>query len=517
MADRKLTPIGFDSAADARVINSNFEITENLIDTNTASINNVDGKVDAEETRAKGVEDTISGNLQTEITRATTAEGNLSTNIATHTTQIANIQTTIGNLSQSISNLQENLADFIGSFNTKADLLAYSGSLTNNDWAVVLDDETHSNQCWQYIYKASTTTWQAEFMINEKPLTQTQWDAVNSGITAALVTQIGTNTTNIAGKQDTLTAGTGIDITNNVISATGGSGSDGACYKYLFRFSDTNPSSGNLEFCYFWLSSTQKFNDATLTGPKNSSEVYNWFKQFLGDENSPYYQSGGWDDERLFFLIEGLINYLPVYGYIDYRGSSNSSKQLHINSIDNVTKFALYADNVTTGGIPSTAKWELINVETKDERITKDIIGRINSYKQDELTAGTGITIDDNNVISATGGSYSYYITFEGQNSGGILVYICFYWVTSSPITTGRFSNVNMGGFIWGNFIKPNGWPGGMLPFYIQESGGTEAYARVMRVSVSGEEINCWGDEGVVTQNLANMAKMNGTFIVKQL
>lgn len=211
MADRKLAPIGFDSAADARVINSNFETAENLIDANTASINNVDGKVDTEETRAKGVENTISGNLQTEVTRATTAEGNLSTDIATHTTQIANIQTTIGNLSQSISNLQENLADFIGSFNTKADLLAYSGSLTNNDWAVVLDDETHSNQCWQYIYKASTTTWQAEFMINEKPLTQTQWDAVNSGITAALVTQIGTNTTNIAGKQDQLTVSDGID------------------------------------------------------------------------------------------------------------------------------------------------------------------------------------------------------------------------------------------------------------------------------------------------------------------
>lgn len=138
---------------------------------------------------------------------------------------------------------------------------------------------------------------------------------------------------------------------------------------------------------------------------------------------------------------------------------------------------------------------------------------------QKKLTAGTGITIDSNNVISATGGPslYSYCITFEGYNSQNNLVDIRFYWVTSSPITTGTFSNVSIGSFIQNNFIKQNGWQGGMLPFYIQESSPTDTDAMVMYVSVSGETIECWGNDEINSQSLTNMAKMEGTFTVIQL
>lgn len=46
-------------------------------------------------------------------------------------------------------------------------------------------------------------------------LSQAQLSAINSGITSSLVTQIGTNTTNISNKQDTLVSGTNIKTVNN--------------------------------------------------------------------------------------------------------------------------------------------------------------------------------------------------------------------------------------------------------------------------------------------------------------
>ena len=61
--------------------------------------------------------------------------------------------------------------------------------VTNNDWAVVLADETHSDQCWRYGYTVGTG-WQAQFKINDTPLSQAQIDAINSGITAALLSAI---------------------------------------------------------------------------------------------------------------------------------------------------------------------------------------------------------------------------------------------------------------------------------------------------------------------------------------
>ena len=61
--------------------------------------------------------------------------------------------------------------------------------VTNNDWAVVLDDETHSDQCWRYGYTVGVG-WQAQFKINDTPLSQAQIDAINSGITAALLSAI---------------------------------------------------------------------------------------------------------------------------------------------------------------------------------------------------------------------------------------------------------------------------------------------------------------------------------------
>lgn len=85
-----------------------------------------------------------------------------------------------------------------GAFATYAALIAVqwqttdptaANYVTNNDWAVVLADETHSGACWRYGYTVGVG-WQAQFKINDTPLSQAQIDALNSGITAAILTGI---------------------------------------------------------------------------------------------------------------------------------------------------------------------------------------------------------------------------------------------------------------------------------------------------------------------------------------
>ena len=96
------------------------------------------------------------------------------------------------NLAQVSGLLSTNTAFFRGSFASKAALLAVAwqttnpaGSyyVTNNDYAVVLDDESQSDECWRYVY-VSGTGWQAQYRINETPLTTAQLAALNSGATA---------------------------------------------------------------------------------------------------------------------------------------------------------------------------------------------------------------------------------------------------------------------------------------------------------------------------------------------
>ena len=102
------------------------------------------------------------------------------------------------NLSQMNDAISSNTAYFRGSFATKAALMAVSWQttnpaganyVTNNDYAVVLDDESQSDECWRYVY-VSGTGWEAQYRINETPLTQAQLDALNSGATASNISAI---------------------------------------------------------------------------------------------------------------------------------------------------------------------------------------------------------------------------------------------------------------------------------------------------------------------------------------
>lgn len=114
-------------------------------------------------------------------------------------------------------------------FATKAELTNattfYSGGAvrvpTTNDYCIVLADESKTSggvdPSTRYTYQGGTYPngqWEYQYTINVTPLTSAQLQALNSGITSALVTQIGTNASDIANKQDTLVSGTNIKTIN---------------------------------------------------------------------------------------------------------------------------------------------------------------------------------------------------------------------------------------------------------------------------------------------------------------
>lgn len=123
------------------------------------------------------------------------------------------------------STINSMAAFFRGTYANQNDLLSESWQtsdpdaphyVSNNDYAYVQeivsgsaigtwDPADHLGEAWRFLYVMGEG-WQPQFMVNETPFTQAQLDAINSGITSNLVTQIGTNTTAIAGKQDVIDA-----------------------------------------------------------------------------------------------------------------------------------------------------------------------------------------------------------------------------------------------------------------------------------------------------------------------
>ena len=190
--------------------------------------------IEAEEQRAKQAEQTLQGNINSEAqTRQqadTTLQGNINTEAQTRqqadTTLQGNIDAEaqtreaadnaldgrlddIEALIPTEATTQNKLADkeFVNSsiasntgslitdngqpFSSVADLEAYSGTLHNNDYAFVVTTDQQGNTIYnRYKYNASTQTWAFEYALNNSSFTAAQFAAINSGITALLVTKL---------------------------------------------------------------------------------------------------------------------------------------------------------------------------------------------------------------------------------------------------------------------------------------------------------------------------------------
>lgn len=88
------------------------------------------------------------------------------------------------------SSIETNTATFRGTFNSVADLEAYTGPKDNNDYAFVVTFNSATSSYQYDRYKYNGTSWVFEYTINTTGFTAEQLAALNSGITDTLVAKI---------------------------------------------------------------------------------------------------------------------------------------------------------------------------------------------------------------------------------------------------------------------------------------------------------------------------------------
>ena len=118
------------------------------------------------------------------------------------------------------SSISTNTANFIGTFQSVAELEAYSGTKTNNDYAFVETTDTAGNTFYdRYKYNSTTQEWVFEYELNNSSFTAAQWAAINSGCTtstaslAASALQSGDNISLLNNNAGYITSITSSDVT----------------------------------------------------------------------------------------------------------------------------------------------------------------------------------------------------------------------------------------------------------------------------------------------------------------
>lgn len=214
----------------------NTKASQSALDTEAEARRQADstlqGKIDAEEIARKAsdkdIQDVLDGETLARQNADTALGGRIDTEI--HDRQVADIA-----LQGQIDAITSK-SDVVDVVATYADLQAYDTStLGDNDVIKVLDDETHGDALTYYRWSKTNQTW--TFIGQEAPYySKSQTDTLLLGkqntidsshkLSADLVDNTSTTNkfvtasdiTNWNGKQDALTAGTGIDITGGVIS-----------------------------------------------------------------------------------------------------------------------------------------------------------------------------------------------------------------------------------------------------------------------------------------------------------
>ena len=95
------------------------------------------------------------------------------------------------------SSIATNTANYISNngnpFTSVEQLNAYTGTVTNNDYAFVNGIDSDGNTYYdryKATVKGSSVTWSLEYRLNNSSFTAAQWSAINSGITSVLVAKI---------------------------------------------------------------------------------------------------------------------------------------------------------------------------------------------------------------------------------------------------------------------------------------------------------------------------------------
>lgn len=144
----------------------------------------------------------------------------------------ARISSTFATTSYVDDSVSTNTAYFDGSWDTYADIPSTVAGFTNenlpeptnNNYLVVLEDETQDGGTWRYKYVDNglgydKANWSVEYEVNETPFTQAQLDAINSGVTSADVSlaqsalQSGDNISELVNDSGYITGITSSDVT----------------------------------------------------------------------------------------------------------------------------------------------------------------------------------------------------------------------------------------------------------------------------------------------------------------
>ena len=217
---------------DVRV--NGVSVVENKVADVTVPTKTSDLTNDSEYQNATQISETVSGAINIHNT-SNDAHNNIITPIKATITDIqalipaqASEENKLADKNFVNSSVATNTSYFIGTFNSVEELKAYTGEVTNNDYAFVISTDAQGNTVYnRYKYNGDTQGWLYEYSLNNSSFTADQWAAINSGATPEAIAQIETNKNNIAdlqtNKQDKLTAGEHITIDeNNVISAEEG-------------------------------------------------------------------------------------------------------------------------------------------------------------------------------------------------------------------------------------------------------------------------------------------------------
>ena len=86
------------------------------------------------------------------------------------------------------SSISTNTATFVGTYNSLAELQAFTGA-TNNDYGFVIETDALGNEYYDR-YKYNGSQWLFEYKVESTPFTAAQWAAIQSGITSNLVTKL---------------------------------------------------------------------------------------------------------------------------------------------------------------------------------------------------------------------------------------------------------------------------------------------------------------------------------------
>ena len=200
----------------------------------------LDSKIGAEETRAKSAEQqnaarigaveaaeqVLDSKIGAEETRARTAEQQNASDISAIEALMpvqASASNQLADKDFVNSSIATNTANYISNnghpFSSLAQLEAYSGAVTANDYAFVVGTDAQGNTTYTR-YKFVSASWAEEYVLNNSSFTAAQWAAIESGITAALVGKLAALPTNseltsrFNGKQAVLVSGSNIKSIN---------------------------------------------------------------------------------------------------------------------------------------------------------------------------------------------------------------------------------------------------------------------------------------------------------------